>query len=627
MVQKGKQTEREEVSSKNEQHDQEEFLRSKAKLKRRRKSSSTKKRGWFGGRKRRRNHHSRGIGDWLLWAVDILFLPITITVYTVARFFIDWATSRQARYLLYGMPALLVGLTVLGAVAYSAGFSKERLIRRYQNAAAQAEENENFDAAQVYYEKLTNLNPVDPRYRFKVGVVAEQQGDMARAYGIMKSLAPDDQPGYTHAHVWMAAKMFESAAKDAQQRSLIKAHAKKHLRLALQADGTNRNAKVMLAAVQVEDGVQREAVSLLKDVAEDEPRVWLQVARLERSMGNDRESLTAADRADRAFTESLRNDRRDLTNWILLNEAIILKRDYQRSLKLLDQAFREHGFHNALAAQAARSHVLWAQTLFKKGFLNDEEADSMIEHLDKALTLQPDYEPALVLLAVVVDSPTFTSEHGEALLQEQLAEGKTPAIVHFMLGSQEAASGNLEKAKYHFETAVRINNRLAPVLNNLAWTVGKIANFEDREENLAAAESYINQAIEIDPQNATFYETRGTILMEQGKYELALNDYLKARAQYGGKSANFHKAVAYCYEKVGNQEQAEANLRIAERLEAEQKGREFADPLSIPVKPPGDGEAGDGEAGDKDEKANDPKAEKSDDESKAASADNGSNDS
>ncbi len=114
----------------------------------------------------------------------------------------------------------------------------------------------------------------------------------------------------------------------------------------------------------------------------------------------------------------------------------------------------------------------------------------------------------------------------------------------------------------------------AQALNNLAYTqaVGR----RELDEALAAVE----KALEFEPHNATFLDTRGFILYQQGKYDRALDDATQAvvdferrfdRMRSPGRSdmeavavMRYHRALVL--EKLGRFAEAKADRARAKQL-------------------------------------------------------------
>ena len=88
-------------------------------------------------------------------------------------------------------------------------------------------------------------------------------------------------------------------------------------------------------------------------------------------------------------------------------------------------------------------------------------------------------------------------------------------------------------------------------MNNLAWS---LANSQPPQ--LLRAEQLASSAVELAPGRPEFHETRGQILLLQGRHREALPD-LERGLQSGGDTSVTHASLAEVYELLGQQDLAE----------------------------------------------------------------------
>ena len=128
------------------------------------------------------------------------------------------STSRQASRLAWrrffsGLPAAVVAVIAVSVVLFGNETPKSQLIREYAAAAKQATTDVRLDAADLYYRKLISLEPFNDEYQFQLALVADDQGNHQRAWGLMSRIAPDTAYGYGPAHLWQAERLYVIARK------------------------------------------------------------------------------------------------------------------------------------------------------------------------------------------------------------------------------------------------------------------------------------------------------------------------------------------------------------------------------------------------------------------------------
>ncbi len=122
-----------------------------------------------------------------------------------------------------------------------------------------------------------------------------------------------------------------------------------------------------------------------------------------------------------------------------------------------------------------------------------------------------------------------------------------------------------ELAGRSYRAALIINPESALVLNNYAYM------FALQNSNLNEAMTMVDKAIEIEPENSAFLDTKAWLLFRQGKYHEALQQITVA-IELGSESAEVLLHLASIHEAIGNVELAvKARTRAQELQEIEGK--------------------------------------------------------
>ena len=175
--------------------------------------------------------------------------------------------------------------------------------------------------------------------------------------------------------------------------------------------------------------------------------------------------------------------------------------------------------------------------------------------LDLALKLKPDH-PALIQRCAafsVITPDAAETGNLENKLNDALANGTAPTIVHIILGTVAARDLEFSKAVVHLEQAQLESPEQPIVNNNLAWvlhqqsqsnTDATLASAGDRDALLDRALGHANMAIEGAPRVPEFLETRGQILADQKNYRESIRD-LEAALQLGMNSKEIHNNAGH----------------------------------------------------------------------------------
>ena len=133
---------------------------------------------------------------------------------------------------------------------------------------------------QVYLEKLIALNPNEFDYRFQLAIVSIEQGDMQRGMALIQNLAPETEPGYAKAHLWLSQYFLALGARsnDRAAKSRAGMLALTHAEHCLRRDQGNKTAKLIKARLLNEQGRLDAAYAVYEelfatDVAYYEPMI------------------------------------------------------------------------------------------------------------------------------------------------------------------------------------------------------------------------------------------------------------------------------------------------------------------------------------------------------------------
>lgn len=155
----------------------------------------------------------------------------------------------------------------------------------------------------------------------------------------------------------------------------------------------------------------------------------------------------------------------------------------------------------------------------------------------------------------------------KTVLARVIAEGQQPALAHLAMGNLCWLEKDPDGALFHFERAISIRDDFVVVLNNLAWLI----SHDEKNPDFERAMALVNVAIEKQPNNASFLDTRGTVCFLQKDWKNALTDLEKAISGVRDKQS-VHKKLAAIYHELGMKEISEQHQILSEaNSDAKQK--------------------------------------------------------
>jgi len=148
------------------------------------------------------------------------------------------------------------------------------------------------------------------------------------------------------------------------------------------------------------------------------------------------------------------------------------------------------------------------------------KTDQALEHLYKALAIQPTYSPIHANLGIIL------CEHGRldesiAHLREALRLDPMDPYAHLNLGVSLNRQGKLEEAMEHFSRALDIK----PDLASAHYGAGLVLDQQGKTQE--AIREY-REAIRLNPNVAQVHGNLGLALMSQGKGDEAIREYQEA---------------------------------------------------------------------------------------------------
>ena len=480
------------------------------------------------------------------WWKTILMLPVLIPYWLWKAFFailsyplsLSSLSPRARKAFLLGCPAIFVFLVTTGVAVFSF-ISYGKINDRYRTQMNIALATKDFNLAKAVGNRLFGPGKtLDPETKFRYAIALDKTGESERASQMIEELAPDNAPGYFEAHRIQAMTVAGRAGKAPDEKLL------ERLRWHLEHSGEEPNVAIeqLWSKYFITLDQPSEAAKHLEIAARMDPKIYLELSDLYRRTGNSPGESRALRNAENYFSKKLRDDP------LLREERLLL-------------AFVQNQTNNI---EAAENTLLTGVRLYPDALMKREASNFFIVRYDKIsksdpedLTTQMKYiENALVFdvnnleiynRMITLYGRAKDSEEGAKIrgtLESMISEGKSPALGHFALSCIYMLNLNSKQAEFHLNQSYKLNQNLPVVTNNLAWMLA-----HTEVPDLDRAMDLIQSAIKDVPENVSFRGTLATILMKQGKLDLAIAEYERVLSQLPDPRGA-HQKLAEMYKQL-----------------------------------------------------------------------------
>jgi tetratricopeptide (TPR) repeat protein len=467
-------------------------------------------------------------------------------------FIARWFSTRRYWHLVGGIPAFLLALPLAYCMIRMPFHGDAVKARQYRSAVQQALHNKNYEAADLYFRKLYQLGAMNERAEYHAACSAYASGDLPQAVEQMRKLAPENEPGYPPAHVWLARRHL--TGESGLPREDADRLAEQHLKFALDREPGNPEARTLLAVHFERAGRYDDAVSELQQVVKHLPEQGLTLAQLYARQGRwsaaRREVQKVLDLYAQKEQKGVTLGSAEFEIWSM---ACLIMNEPAKAEEVLERGLVEHPNDVALTERLralclARSDALQSQRI------NPQE---QLRLLVRACQLKPDDRETVVRLSERTHHAGASGQQARQAIQDLLDQDQSPQILLAVLGTQAAERGDYPTAAKHLRAACRQDPQDAQSLNNLAWVLLQMGDGH-YDEGLSLAV----KAVSIKPQEAMYRETRGQLLMRLGRYRQAVED-LEYALNGLGESSEIHQLLALAYDQLGEAERAQAHRQSA----------------------------------------------------------------
>ncbi len=248
------------------------------------------------------------------------------------RFLEYWLFSRVPSHFLLGLPAMIVAFGGVLFFLQQKHNDQRRVVRDYQQAVVEAIGNEEWNTAVLFLRSLCTLQPSVPRYKFRLALLFQQLGNESGAIGLMHQLAPlDGATGFAPAQIWLVQQALAGKIPDMSKDELGR-----RLQAAVKMRPSDPQVHTLLADYYVSERQFRLAETHLRKGAEQDPEMYLSLARLQKQLKRNPELVRQGlEAAGRAFQGRLADDSTDVTARIHWAQCHSLEQQFKEAELIL----------------------------------------------------------------------------------------------------------------------------------------------------------------------------------------------------------------------------------------------------------------------------------------------------
>ena len=421
------------------------------------------------------------------------------------------------------------------------------------DAASKAEKKELSRFAEVLFRRVQLLEP-NEHSQFVIGVTMAQRGATGQAQRIFSKIAPDNRPGYSPAHAWIAQNLLRQPITDENVKLVMH-----HVTEAVKWDRVPESILLIGSELLLRLGDQAGCLKLLKRAAAVNPANNLLLFQRSKQLQNKVLAEQSAAQAEAYFRGRVERDPSDLKARFGLVQILA------ENAKLAEA---EQVIRAGMQLEPAPELTRGLSEVYRLLYLTSLKQDGVtwtgdLQMLDKAMRTDP--ANPMVAEEIAKLARLNGKSPGDELihkLQQFLAEGKATAATHAWIAELYLIRGSYSQAMPHLEQVVTRLPNAPQYLNNLAYVIDQIAP-DRRQEALTLAQ----RAVQLDPSAADYYDTLAKILAGLNRRTEAIAA-LESAIERQPKRKDFHEGIAALYEANGNPPMAEQHREMVKRIRA-----------------------------------------------------------
>jgi len=391
--------------------------------------------------------------------------------------------------------------------------------------------------------------------KYRLGLVYALSGNTEAAFREMNEIANDSVVRFHQADAWLARALISLKAegKDIPMQELID-----RLDNARKWKNVDFRLPSYYSRLLEEQGDGLKAVHILKEAVASNPQFILELARLYSRLRNDEGRKRTGYQAEEYFTAKTFEDESE-SNYLAIAEARIMSDRLDEAAEILSDCLRKNVGGERTKRQLSEVQLL----IYWKSIRPTAEGKFSVDIslLQKAAETDPS-NPSLS--SEISKLSSFGLKPPQLLIQvlrNQLDLGVTNVESLLLISDGLYSKKDFRSAQKYLELAVAKEPENPVVLNNLATCLVEIST-----DNANRSLELAGKANALSPDNATYLDTWGEILMIANRPKEAINKFERAvRIDY--ERINTRRKLVAAYKANGMDAMANAQSKVIQDIE------------------------------------------------------------
>jgi tetratricopeptide (TPR) repeat protein len=460
---------------------------------------------------------------------------------------VGWASSRQARPFLWGLPAILIAI---GATLPSLIFLyvlKGSIRDDYDSKSISAVLDRQINLAELYSQKLFQLAPdnVDFYVRLASTIGDKRQND-DYARDLIEQVAVDSSLRTVNAHLWLAEHYGSRRGEDTPENF---ARAEEHLKQALAAAPDHFTGNRMSFDLYLRANRPEQAIKYARVIAKADPLNSHLLLQLQKDLGLTAEFEETLANVRLTISEVANRQPNDVRLW---NELVACSLQGERYEDAILYTFQGQNMASdpavkvALGRLASGVLVNWYDKVID---LNDKASlQQAIKSLNWALAVSPSNGDAIRRASELYLDPNFDSKRLDWVV-ETFDTDPNAYCSHLLIGWRALVAdkeNGVATARIHWTIANTSSEIAMRILARMAVGIGQL---EPAKSEFAL--QVIDLAMSVSPENLELALGRGFVLAGQERWSEARQQLEAILPLTSDRRITLEKLILCC-EKMGD---------------------------------------------------------------------------
>ena len=481
-------------------------------------------------------------------------------VWSLVGFVSGWVQTRQTRYLLVGVPALVLSFLVVALTLQSRQGLDSETIRRYVATAQQLLQKDQVDQAEFYMNRLKHLGyHSDPMLTTRAEIATRRDRPDLAELCYRDMLTNSDHSQDALAHYQLGLRELKLAQDPHSKAASQAIH---HFQQTLETNPGSLSSHELLAKLYLMRGDLTSVALHMEPVAQAHPAFHIDLARVYEKLERHSKKADSAAQAELFFAQAVtqlestpsseapphpQRAQQHVAGYLNWSESLVMQGKLDGAVKIVTQAIEAQDSPE-LRRRLASIYIRQVNDLPK----STESWQKRWDLVTLSRNYDPDAREALVILAdIAAHAPFELRLQAKREIQPYLDSGQAPPAAYYLVGTAAAEGQQWDTALKLLRQSVKIEPRADIAWNNLAHALYS-QTLPDWEE----AERCVNEAIRLNPTPPIYHETRGQIMVGRERWAEAIRE-LELALRDLPPEARIHQGLATAYFQLGDEDLAE----------------------------------------------------------------------